>query len=250
MSFIKQLCFALALASVSSLGCAQTMFKCQTNGKISYQADPCADNSAQQVMQANERGDVKFVQTHRMKAADPNAPRPTGARTGDAENPDMVMHSDRFEKRKEMEVVQPHSAAAANPDAPRSTGARADDVASPDKIAQSDRSDASEQEEVTNSDASAPAPLQNKPGEPGLPPIVWLYLFVVCVLSSVWFLVIAFRESFLWGVLCLFVPLANLVFLVMFWKKAKNPFLFSIGMPAILGIIWAIVYGRPYVHSS
>jgi len=52
-----------------------------------------------------------------------------------------------------------------------------------------------------------------------------------CLLSAVggiMFLVVAFRESVLWGVAILFIPFANLVFLVKYWEAAKKAFLIQV----------------------
>jgi hypothetical protein len=52
---------------------------------------------------------------------------------------------------------------------------------------------------------------------------------VAQLVGGVWLLVLAFRESVVWGLLSLFVPCAQLVFIVQHWQKAKRPALLSIG---------------------
>jgi hypothetical protein len=48
------------------------------------------------------------------------------------------------------------------------------------------------------------------------------------VVASIWLLVVAFKQSILWGLACLFVPFASIVFIILHWDSAKRPFLFSI----------------------
>lgn len=58
---------------------------------------------------------------------------------------------------------------------------------------------------------------------------------VISVVAGIWFLVVAFRQSVLWGLGCLFVPFVPLVFLIVHWAEAKRPFLWS--LVAILPMI-------------
>lgn len=58
--------------------------------------------------------------------------------------------------------------------------------------------------------------------------MAWMALMVVGGLVSlaafVWLLVIAFKESTVWGLVCLLIPFAMLVFVFKFWDEAKMPF--------------------------
>lgn len=49
------------------------------------------------------------------------------------------------------------------------------------------------------------------------------------LVAGVWLLVLAFQESVAWGLLSLFVPCAQLVFIAQHWQKAKRPALLSLG---------------------
>lgn len=63
----------------------------------------------------------------------------------------------------------------------------------------------------------------------------------IALLGAIWFLIVAFSESILWGLVCLLVTPASLLFLVMHWNEAKNPFfvqLAGIGL-AFLGAMSA-----------
>ncbi len=56
---------------------------------------------------------------------------------------------------------------------------------------------------------------------------------VISAVGGIWFLVAAFKVSVLWGLLCLFVPLAQIVFLITHWKEVRKPFaicLLSMGL--------------------
>ncbi len=62
---------------------------------------------------------------------------------------------------------------------------------------------------------------------------------IVAVIGGLWFLLVAFQESVLWGVGCLFVPFVSLIFLIMYWDNAGKPFLVQLAgaVPMVLGIV-------------
>jgi hypothetical protein len=49
--------------------------------------------------------------------------------------------------------------------------------------------------------------------------------FIVGLVAGIWFIIVTFRQSVLWGLACLFLPFASLIFIIVHWKKAKTPFL-------------------------
>ena len=52
------------------------------------------------------------------------------------------------------------------------------------------------------------------------------------VVGGVGIIVLAFQESILWGLACLVIPGAALVFVIMNWEEAKTPFFISLaGLP-------------------
>jgi hypothetical protein len=55
--------------------------------------------------------------------------------------------------------------------------------------------------------------------------IVAIIGIVGLVVGGLWLVVIAFQESFLWGLACLVIPFANLYFVITRWHKTKTPFL-------------------------
>jgi len=55
--------------------------------------------------------------------------------------------------------------------------------------------------------------------------LLGLVLFIV---GGFWFLIAAFRESVLWGLACLFIPIVQIFFLIVHWPKAKRPFLLQL----------------------
>jgi len=79
--------------------------------------------------------------------------------------------------------------------------------------------------------------------------MAWIVLMVVGGLISlaafVWVLVIAFRESAVWGLACLFIPFAVLVFAFKFWDEAKMPF-FGI----LVGSFFCVFGGIGYSMTS
>jgi hypothetical protein len=59
---------------------------------------------------------------------------------------------------------------------------------------------------------------------------------VIIGIGAIWMLIVAFQESVLWGLGCLIVPFVSLVFLVMFWSRAKNPFFVQLAGVVIMAI--------------
>ena len=47
---------------------------------------------------------------------------------------------------------------------------------------------------------------------------------VLLAIGAIWFLITVFRESVIWGVVCLFTGVASLIFLVLYWRETKRPF--------------------------
>jgi hypothetical protein len=65
----------------------------------------------------------------------------------------------------------------------------------------------------------------------------FLTIFGVLTMAGggIWFLFTAFSESALWGLGCIFVPFVSLIFLILHWEKAAQPF----GVQ-ILGIVLVV----------
>lgn len=63
---------------------------------------------------------------------------------------------------------------------------------------------------------------------------------VLLLVGGIAFLIAAFRESAVWGLLVLFLPLASLVFLVTHWSRAKDSFflqLYGFGFVFVAALI-------------
>ncbi len=50
----------------------------------------------------------------------------------------------------------------------------------------------------------------------------------IVVVTSIWTLVLAFQRHIGWGLAVLFVPFAQLIFVIKAWEEAKRPFLWSL----------------------
>lgn len=57
---------------------------------------------------------------------------------------------------------------------------------------------------------------------------VWAGL-ILLLLGGLLFIVVAFKESILWGLGVLFLPIASLIFLIFHWDTAKRPFFWQLG---------------------
>jgi hypothetical protein len=59
---------------------------------------------------------------------------------------------------------------------------------------------------------------------------------IIALIFGIQLLIIAFRESILWGLGYLFVPFVNLIFIIMHWNETKTPFLRAlIAIPFLVG---------------
>lgn len=65
--------------------------------------------------------------------------------------------------------------------------------------------------------------------------LIVIAALVVIVIGGIWMLIQAFSESILWGLGCLIVPFVSLAFLIVHWRKAKDPFFLQLmGLGAII----------------
>jgi drug/metabolite transporter (DMT)-like permease len=69
--------------------------------------------------------------------------------------------------------------------------------------------------------------------------VVGIVGLVLSAVGGIWFLVASFKVSIWWGLACLFLAPAQLVFLFKHWKEARKPF--AVGILA-MGIILVAVY--------
>jgi hypothetical protein len=59
--------------------------------------------------------------------------------------------------------------------------------------------------------------------------VLFVVGMIISLVGSIWFLVVAFKESLLWGLGCLIVPFVGLFFLISHWNEAAKPFGISFG---------------------
>lgn len=52
--------------------------------------------------------------------------------------------------------------------------------------------------------------------------------FILMVVGGIWLVIEAFRESVLWGIGVLLIPIVGLVFVAMHWDQAGKPFLIQL----------------------
>jgi hypothetical protein len=68
------------------------------------------------------------------------------------------------------------------------------------------------------------------------------------LVGYVYFLVVAFSESILWGLGVLFVPVVPLVFLIVNWSVAKRPFFWQLwGLVFMLAAVF-LFSGHEWLH--
>ena len=59
---------------------------------------------------------------------------------------------------------------------------------------------------------------------------------IIALVGTIIFLVAAFSEHIGWGLACIFLPFASLIFLVMHWHDAKKGFFLSLAGTVIVMI--------------
>ena len=64
--------------------------------------------------------------------------------------------------------------------------------------------------------------------------------FVMLVVGAIWFLMLAFRESPLWGIGCLICGIVQIIFLIKNIHETWKPFLIQIGGLVLIAIGSAI----------
>ena len=69
---------------------------------------------------------------------------------------------------------------------------------------------------------------------------------VIFVVGGFMFLVAAFRESVLWGLACLFIPIVQFFFLIVHWPEAKRPFFLQ--LLAFVMIIVGVIINPQAIH--
>ena len=63
---------------------------------------------------------------------------------------------------------------------------------------------------------------------------------ILAFVGWIWILVIAFKESLVWGLCSLFIPFVVLIFAFMHWEECKKPF--GIYVAGVLFYVGAIVF--------
>ena len=46
---------------------------------------------------------------------------------------------------------------------------------------------------------------------------------IMSVIGAIWFYIVVFSESLLWGLLCLFIPFASLIFFITHFEDSAKP---------------------------
>lgn len=96
---------------------------------------------------------------------------------------------------------------------------------------------------ATKNRESRPAPTdvwEFMTGSEPLASALLLAAMALSVIAAIWFTVVTFNVSIFWGLACLFIPFASLVFLFVHWQDAKKPFLFSLFVccPLVFAGVW------------
>lgn len=64
---------------------------------------------------------------------------------------------------------------------------------------------------------------------------VFAYIGIfILIIGGVGFLIAAFRTSILWGLACLLISPVSIIYLILHWSEAKNPFFLQLAGLAII----------------
>ena len=61
-----------------------------------------------------------------------------------------------------------------------------------------------------------------------MPQLIIIFGLIIFVIGGFWFLVVAFKQSVLWGIACLLLPIVPLIFTLVHWSEAKSPFFMQV----------------------
>lgn len=75
---------------------------------------------------------------------------------------------------------------------------------------------------------------------------------IIGLIGGIMFLIVAFKESALWGLGSMFIPFVGLVFLVKFWSDAKKAFFLQLlAIPFyIVGVILIAMVAKETIGNS
>jgi len=58
---------------------------------------------------------------------------------------------------------------------------------------------------------------------------------VIALVGFIWVVILAFKQSILWGLACI-IPCVQIIFAIMHWEKARKPFLIALGGTALCSL--------------
>jgi uncharacterized membrane protein len=70
--------------------------------------------------------------------------------------------------------------------------------------------------------------------------------FFIIIIGAIGFLIAAFKESIFWGLGCLLLSPVSIVFLLMHWPEAKNPFFLQLVGLAL--VVFAASMGSEVIY--
>ncbi|WP_105199599.1 MULTISPECIES: hypothetical protein [unclassified Pseudoalteromonas] len=57
---------------------------------------------------------------------------------------------------------------------------------------------------------------------------------VIFLIGGIGFLIAAFKTNILWGLACLFISPVSIIYLILHWSEAKNPFFLQLAGLAVV----------------
>lgn len=77
---------------------------------------------------------------------------------------------------------------------------------------------------------------------------IWGLGIVLSFVGGLWLLILAFRQSVLWGLVVFFIPFASLVFIVKYWSEARQPFFVSLVsiLLMMIGVFLGVMPSSPW----
>jgi FtsH-binding integral membrane protein len=70
---------------------------------------------------------------------------------------------------------------------------------------------------------------------------------VIFVVGGIEFLIAAFQERIWWGLGCLFIPIVQIIFLIVHWQAARKPFSRQL-VGFVVMVVGAILNPQPQNH--
>jgi hypothetical protein len=229
---IKTALFAALLALAPACAVAQTtMYKCVEDGRTSFQNTPCPGADKQDEISVQGGRSVARSRAQNAPASQARAESSPTTTLYRCKGQDGRVYLRREACGPDQVEVSSAAAAATTPTATPATTVATPATSLPPPPPPEKTVDTSSADEPPETSATETTPDDKSARRPKtrdeyMAQFSWLSWVggAMTIIGILWFIIVPFTESILWGLACLFIPFAQLIFLIMHWRIAWRPF--------------------------